>query len=240
MKNDEDYIEAAPVEEDIEEILVWLKRECDINGVGFYNNKNIIVDSFHSGNAIVLKHRGENIGLVTWSRNEILVNIDIFVIDSSYRGKGYGNFFFQAISEYFRNKGFKAIKLFCEPKSSERFWIKMGFKKLPYTGRSEHELTYYGVLVNTASITSKCNTDKIELWDVEPYEVEKEGPKWTWYLEKQNEELLYPIIQPCDCNWNLRWSRNGQVIKEDKVKYFTDKDYELYSYPFLYINKLEE
>ena len=239
MKNNEDLIETAPRKEDIKEILVWLKKESDINGDGFYNNKNIIDKSYQSGNTIVLKHGGVNVGLVTWTSGEIHVNIDIFVIDPACRGQGFGNFFFKAILEHFRNEGFKALKLFCKPRASEHFWRKMGLMKLPYVGRSEHELTYYGILVETASNTLIWNADKMELWDVEPYEAEGKLPKWVWYIEKQNEELMYPIIQPCDCNWNLRWSRNSQVIMENKVKYFTDKYYELYFYPFLFIDKLE-
>ena len=52
----------------------------------------------------------------------------------------------------------------------------------------------------------------------------------------QDDRLLYPIIQPC--NWILRWRRNGTVIKEAKVKYFTGEDYELYCDQFLYIEEL--
>ncbi|MPW26144.1 hypothetical protein GC105_10120 [Alkalibaculum sp. M08DMB] len=107
-------------------------------------------------------------------------------------------------------------------------------------GQTEHELTYYGILVDTASITYIRNADVIELWDAEPYEAEEKEPKWIWYIETKNEELMYPIIQPCNCNWNLRWSRNGQVITEEKVKYFTDEDYKLYHSQFLCIDKLEE
>jgi hypothetical protein len=59
-------------------------------------------------------------------------------------------------------------------------------------------------------------------------------------METLNKELIYPIIQPCNCNWNLRWSRNGKVLREEKVKCFTEDYLELYSSPFLYINKLEE
>ena len=94
------------------------------------------------------------------------------------------------------------------------------------------------VLVDTASTSYISNKDKIELWDVEPYEAEKKNPRWIWYVETQKEMLLYPIIQPCNCNWNLRWSRDGVVLKEEKVKYFTNDDYELFHSDFLYIDKL--
>ncbi|MFV0467218.1 MAG: GNAT family N-acetyltransferase [Lachnospiraceae bacterium] len=240
MQNDVNIIEIAPKNQDIDEILIWLKSERDSNVAGFYHNRNVIYESFESGNAIVFKHEEKNIGMVIWHEDEIRVDIDIFVIHPYYQGQGYGRLFYKAISEYFSTKGFKAVKLFCEPRSSERFWRKMGLSKFPDCGLTEHELTYYGILVDTASKTYIKNADKIELWDVEPYEAEGKEPKWTWYIETQNEVLLYPIIQPCNCNWNLRWSRNGQVITEEKVKYFTDEDYEVYCSRFLYIDKLEE
>lgn len=114
----------------------------------------------------------------------------------------------------------------------------MGLVRFPDCGQTEHELTYYGVLEDTASTSYLSHADKIELWDVEPYEAGETNPKWIWYIEIQDDRLLYPIIQPCNCNWNLRWSRNGTVIKEAKVKYFTDEDYELYCDQFLYIEEL--
>ena len=140
--------------------------------------------------------------------------------------------------ENFREKGFKAVKLFCEPKTSENFWKRMGLIKFPDCGYTEHELTYYGVLIDVASTTYIKDADKIELWDVEPYEVDGKQPKWIWYIEFEADKLLYPIVHPCNCNWNLRWSRNDVVLKEEKVKYFTDKAFEVYRSEFLCIERL--
>ena len=241
MRTIENHIEMAPTLQDIKEILVWLKeeRDCDARGHGFYNNKNIIMDSFRLGNAIVFKHENKSIGLIVWNESDdILVNIDIFVIHPSYRGKGFGELFYHDVCNYFVEKGFKAVKLFCEPKTSEKFWVKMGLLKLHDCGYTEHELTYYGVLIDVASTIYINNAEKIELWDVEPYEATEVEPRWTWYIENDEGKLLYPILHPCNCNWNLRWSRNGDVLKEDKIKYFTNKDFELFKSKFLYIEKL--
>lgn len=241
MEKDERFIDIEPNKQDIKEILNWLKDDINNNGEGFYNNKNIIEESFERGNSITFKNRNENIGLVTWNEDDrMLINIDIFVIHPSYRGLGYGTFYYNTISEFFRREGFKAVKLFCYPHISESFWKKMGLIKFPDCGYTEHELTYYGVLVDTASTVYTSNMDKIELWDVEPDEAERTNPRWTWYVKTQKEMLLYPIIQPCNCNWNLRWSRNGVVLKEKKVKYFTNEYNELYHSNFLYIDKLKE
>ena len=241
MRTIENHIEIAPTLQDIKEILVWLKEEKDrdVLGHGFFNNKNIIMDSFRLGKAIVFKHENKSIGLIVWNESDdILVNIDIFVIHPSYRGKGFGALFYHDVCNHFVEKGFKAVKLFCEPKTSEKFWIKMGLLKLHDCGYTEHELTYYGVLIDIASTIQINNAEKIELWDVEPYEAIETEPRWTWYIENDGGRLLYPILHPCNCNWNLRWSRNGDVLKESKIKYFTNKELELFKSKFLYIEKL--
>lgn len=241
MENEEKYIDTEPNKQDIKEILTWLKDEKKCTGASFYYNKDIIKQSFENGNAIVFKLGKKNIGLAIWNNiDKIRVDIDIFVIHPDYRGQGFGSFYYNAISDFFRSEGVKAIKLFCSPTTSEPFWEKMGFVKLFNCGQTEHELTYYVILVDTASIEHIGMTDKIELWDVEPYEAKRKKPRWTWYVEIKDGGLVYPIIQPCDCNWNLRWSKNGKVIREEKVKYLTDNDYELYYYPLLYIDKLKE
>lgn len=55
MRTIENHIEIAPTLQDIKEILFWLKKERDrdILGHGFFNNKDIIMDSLRSGNTIV-------------------------------------------------------------------------------------------------------------------------------------------------------------------------------------------
>ena len=116
----------------------------------------------------------------------------------------------------------------------------MGLIKLPECGRTEHERSYYMILIETASIEHIGIADKIELWDVEPDKIDEKDAKWIWYVEIKNGVLLHPIIQPCNWNWNIRWSKNNQVIREGKVKYFTNINFELYYYPFLYIDELKE
>lgn len=241
IENDETFIDAEPEKQDIEEILIWLKDEKNHIGTSFYNNKDIIERAFKDGDSIVFKHGKKNIGLSIYSSvDKLRVNIDIFVIHPAYRGQGFGRFYYNQILRLFRSNGVKAIKLFCSPSTSEPFWKNMGFIKFSECGQTEHELTYYMILVDTASIENISMADKIELWDVEPGEADEKKSKWTWYVDMKDGVLEYPIIQPCNCNWNLRWSRNSQVLREGKVKYFTNEDFELYCYPFLYIDELKE
>lgn len=240
-KNCKGFIEIKSTKQDIDEILNWLKVEKEHDGASFYNNKNIIDKAFEKGETIVLKDGEKNIGLLVWGKtNKICANIDIFVIHPDYRRQGFGRFFYNEILKFFRMQEFKVTQLFCEPQTSESFWKKMDLIKFPECEVGEHELTYYKILVDTALVENNSTNDKIELWDVDHYQAEDKEPKWTWYIEMDNGVLLNPIIHPCNCNWRLRWSRNNQVIREEKVKYFTSNTMELYDFPFLHITELKE
>lgn len=239
MKKDNCLINVAPNNEDIKEILDWLKVEKEREGEGFYNNKGIIEDAFSKGNAIVLKIEDKNIGLTIWSRDDVHANIDIFVIKPSYRSKGYGEFFYKAVTNYFLESDLFAVKLFCSPTSSEKFWSKMGLCELPDGIPGQHELTYFDILVETASTSYNSKCDKIELWDVDYHSSNNIEPKWTWYVDVVNGELVNPIVYPCNCNWKIRWTKQGKVIKEAKVKYFSDDNMEFYYSPFLVLDVLE-
>lgn len=220
-----------PTKNDLYEIIDWLKDEYELNGEGFYCNRKIISSAQKTGTLIVFKIDNRSVGFVVWSEiNEFVIDIDIFVIHPDYRDKGLGKVFYNYVREHFKNDLYKVFKLFCEPARSEGFWKKMDFYKLPKFGYSQHELTYFSILVDTASSNYIEGADIIELWDVEP--------KWIWYVESENNELTLPIIHPCDCNWQIRWSRNGKVLKEEKVKYLTKNNFEFYYDKFLIINDL--
>lgn len=236
-----DYkIVTNPTKKDLNEIMGWLKEEYELNGEGFYCNRNIISSEQKVGTLIVFKIDNSCVGFVVWGKTyEFVIDINIFVIHPDYRGKNFGRIFYNLVRDRFKNDSIKVFKLFCEPASSERFWKKMGFYKLPKFRYSQHELTYYSILADTASSNYIEGADIIELWDVEPVWAEDVEPKWIWYVEIKNNELILPIVHPCDCNWQIRWSRNGKVLKEEKVKYFTKKNFEFYYDKFLIISDLK-
>lgn len=230
-------IDINPTKKDLKEIIDWLKEEYELNNEGFYCNRNIISNAQKTDNLIVFKIDNRCVGFLVWGKiYEFVIDIDIFVIHPDYREKGLGKTFYNYVREYFKNNSYKVFKLFCEPASSEGFWKKMGFYRLPKFKYSQHELTYYNILVDTASSNYIEGADIIELWDVEPAWAEDNEPKWTWYIETENNKLILPIIHPCDCNWQIRWSRNGKVLKEEKVKYLTETYFECYFDKFLIIN----
>ena len=233
-------IEIQPSDSDIREIEKWFIDERKKYDDGFYCNWNIIEKSFNKNEVVSFKFNGENIGFAVWSQGDIYTEIDIFEIHPDFRKKGIGKIFYDKIENIFREKGSLAIKLFCEPRESEIFWRKMGFIKFPIRGYSESDLTFFKPIIDVCPLTdnSDCQ-NKIELWDVEPYQADRKSPRWTWEIEIKDKKLIRPIIQACNVNWNIRWTKNGKSIKEDKVKYFSRENPIEFS-PFMYIENLDE
>lgn len=125
-------IEISPKKTDIEEVLDWLEIEEDyVNyGLGFYNNKNVILGSFEQDKVFTLKFKDKNIGLVVWSDIEDeIVDVDIFTIHPDFRNQGFGRLFYNSIYRYFEKLNYKVLKLFCEPRESEVFWKKNGVRE---------------------------------------------------------------------------------------------------------------
>lgn len=237
MKN-ELSINLTPSESDLKVIEEWLSNESKKYKVGFYCNWNIIEKLYTLNRLISLKLTDKTIGFLVYSPDEIYVEIDIFEIQREYRGKGYGKFFYKQVAEAFKNQNFKAVKLFCEPVESEHFWRNLGFIKFPERGYSESALTFYKPLISYTEPTNEPNDlNKLELWNVEPFQKDRISPCWIWNIE--NSKLAKPIIHPCNVNWNLRWTKNGEIAREAKVKYFS-KDNPVDFGPFMYIEKLDE
>lgn len=230
-----------PKKDDIEEILNWLKSERDyINyGLGFYNNKNVIIDALNQNRVFTLKINDKNIGLVVWSDIEDeIVDIDIFTVHPNFRNQGVGRELYNSIYRYFEGLNYKVLKLYCEPKESESFWKKMGLEKISDDIRGIHELSYYKILVKTASTKPIINSEKIELWNVDFTEVEGKYPIKTWYVKSNEYHLTKPLIYPCNYDWYLRWTKNGEIIFENELICITDYDDKFYRRPFLIITDL--
>lgn len=158
-------------------------------------------------------------------------------IKYSSRDKGFGSRFLNDFIDFAIKIGVFVVMLFCSPTSSERFWKKMEFIKFP-ENCVNHNLSYYKILINHLEPKSCVDTsNKIELWDVEPHQINKSIPKWKWCFDK-NIEL--PIFHPSNGDWNIRLTKNGVIIKDEKVKYFNRKDGIFDNCPFIFIQKLEE
>ena len=212
----------TPCLKQLEETKLWLIEEYEKFNQGFYCNWNIIEDSFKQKQFFTFEVGGQIIGFISWNVYEYsysYVAIDILEIHPDFRKKGFGKILYQKAEEYFKQQNYIAIKLFCSPKKSEKFWRKMDFIKFPEIRYSIPELSYYKPLIETNQPVKKEANNKFELWDLDPYEVKDRKPKWTWEIKKNQK----PILLPYNANWNLRLTLNGELVKEDKIKYFSPK-----------------
>lgn len=211
-----------PTIDHLQKIESWLIEESQMKNEGFYCNWQIIEKSFFNNQLLIFHSNQEPIVFACWnSCVDSYADIDIFAVHPHFRSKGIGKEFYKKIECFFKSKNYIAVKLFCSPTESEAFWKKMNFIKFPDRGYSESELTYYNLLieVNNPMQSDDEIADKLELWDLEPYEVATQTPRWTWKIS----ETENPVLQPCNPNWKLRLTKNGKIIRDDKVKYFDRK-----------------
>lgn len=225
-------IKRKVTEGELLEIKIWLGNEA-ANNSGFYHNWNIIEKAKLDNQLFIIKDQSCVIGFLVWSNREIYAEIDIFEIIPSHRKKGIGEYFFNEVCKYWNENNFCVLLLFCEPKESEKFWKKMNFIKFPDTIQSLHKLTYYKPLIQINNSNTEIDMyNKLELWDVEPHLVNDTNPQWYWNISVEN---FLPILAPCESDWNIRLTKNGKVVDENKVKRFSRN---IGHSPFLYIIEL--
>ena len=161
-------------------------------------------------------------------------------INPKYRNKGIGTYFFNQTASFFKEKGFLAINLYCAPEESENFWKKMDFIKFPDIRFNDSKLKYFKPLIEVQKTALNESKNKIELWDKQPYQIKDNvKPKWVWEINSDTNKPSLPIILPCDYDWNVKWTKEGEVIKESKVKYFSRSNPIRFG-EFLYITELFE
>ena len=238
MEKNELQIIIEPSQSDLSKIEEWLKKEFEEKDEGFYHNWLSIKESPFKKEIIVLSYNNYPIGFVIYYVFGINIEIEIFAIHPKHVREGFGRIFYNKIENYFKKEKLLAVKLFCSPPDSEHFWKKMGFIKFPELMRGQHKRTYYKTLIETQQVsTDKNHNNKIELWDLEPHQANNNPPKWTWDLDSKNQ-VQYPIIHPCNPDWNIRWIKDSNIEREEKVKYFASKNKEILLNSFLYIPSL--
>lgn len=235
------YIEDQLTGQYLSEIMDWLKDEYDSQGEGFYCNKDIIIDAYYNNELIGLMNNNECIGIAVWRKKDIdVVEIDIFVINPAFRLSQHkiGSYFFKNVVREFQRLGYKIIELICAPIESKFFWIKQGFIKVPDNTSMSRTDSYYYIIQSRieSEIYNDSDAYTFELYEAEPYKCTEYTKKWTWKVSISNNKLSEIIIHPCNCNWNLLLFKNGTLVQQNKVKYFTDIDFELYQSRFLIID----
>lgn len=215
-------IETNPSKEQLREIKLWLIQEEEDSGEGFLCNWEIIEKYFNENQLIILLLNQQPIGFTTWKvYDAFLLSISIAEVHPKYRSKGAGKFLMIESFAHLMKQGVKVVELFCEPRSSESFWRSLGFEDFK-SDYAKHDLTLFKPLINVLEpkVDMDCS-NFIELWNCEPHHAIDSSPNWTWSFNLKKNTLPAPILLSGGGDWNICWTKNGELMKESKVKYFS-------------------
>lgn len=223
----------SPTVNHLDEIEKWLIEEDKESNEGFYCNWDAIKSSFDKRELTTISLNDKTVGFATWRlTTDNTARIEIAEIKPSERGKGIGKMMIGQLIGFLEEKNIDVIDLQCAPARSEPFWKHLGFVEFP-APLNNHPFNANGnkklyKILNDHLLPSSTrqNEETIELWNDEPYKTnEIKPPTYIWDLEFINgtRKLSKPIIHPAHYEWRLRWTKNGQVMKDDKVKRFIKK-----------------
>lgn len=221
------------------EINKWLRDEDEKDQVGFFCNWNTIISLYEKNQLVVFLVENKVVGFLAYGIGDFVAEIYLAEIKYSERGKGYGKQMVEECLVFFKYKGILAVKLYCEPASSQPIWRSMGFEespKFPYDDRK----WMYRILVNSMNMSNEVGIrESIKLWNKEPHECNEDNVSWCWCVEYKNDTdiLVRPIIFPVSYEWNISWNIGDFVDTGTKVKRFRgcEQSYE----GFLIIQELD-
>lgn len=217
-------VDFTPTQADLNEIEKWLIEEDSKSNEGFYCNWETIVYRFEKNQMAIIREYDKPIGFLTYYFNHLSANIEIAEIQPKYRKKGIGTILVNAVLFFFKSEKCKYVELKCSPASSQAYWESKGFKECPVM---QHILMYKS-LVETSKNTLQLSDNRIELYDVRKYEMNKYPPIKVWNLEFEGSsyKLKKPIIHPCLSYWVLRWIKDGIEVESDDIKWFLNRSIE--------------
>lgn len=217
----------SPKKEQVTAIKEWLIEENhlfaeeDFNG--FFCNWNVIQSLFEKQQMAVVLLDRVPIGFAVWfDSSDFTATIDIVEIHHKYRGMGYGKILIDHLIEYFRRRGIVAIDLQCAPVSSKTYWKSLGFTEFEDNPRINKDCYKLLIPINENYPQDNDLDEVIEIWDIDFYSADNSPPKWSWAVKfiHGTNNLLVPIILPGHYDWRIRWKKDGNILIDQKVKYF--------------------
>lgn len=222
----------APKKKHQEEIKEWLLEEDLETKQGFYCNWPIIEKAFLKHHVAVITENDLAIGFLYFIIGSKVVTIDIAEIKPKERKKGIGRLLINSCLEKFRKEGKLISELFCEPKSSEKVWKKLGFLNCPLNYLQDNKIRMYFPLVETSSYAFSSEDEIIELWDHDPTNRTTVNSTWIWKIERKinSNELIKPIVHPAHYDWQICWRKRSHILELTQVKRFKSSEIEFDSF----------
>ena len=227
MYNNENRISFNISVDEIKQIENWLIEEQSLSKEGFYCRWEDIKSAYIDNRLIAIFDDDKAVGFTTWCSSEYVSRIDYIEIKPTHRKMGFCRKLISHLFEYLKNNNIYVAQLQCSPESSEPIWRKLGFVDFPkglYDNCINKQL--YRILVPHIQFAKDLSIlNRIELWNKEPFQSNNIDSIWKWDIEYvgNTSKLILPIIAPAWKDWRIRWVRNGECVKDDKVMKFNYK-----------------
>lgn len=211
----------------LDQVEKWLIEEEKSEGHSFNCNFSLIANSFEKKNFHCVTSGSNTLGFCVFETFSNYGVVNIAVVDFNQRGKGIGEYLIASHCRYISSRGIKAVEVECMPLSSAHFWEHIGFVPIPEgvdpNYYSQPRATKWKAIVDVCDMSSEEGSDGIiELWNAEPWKANDIQPTWSWPLNLE-EIRSKPIVFPANRNWRLRWRKAGDVIFDEKYKYFSEQ-----------------
>ena len=113
-------------DEDLTQILDWLRLEAEEERNTFHTNRDMIVEG-HGGRKLFVLREGVEVAAFALGGAGV---IDIFETRPGYRGQAYGRELAQFCIERAATADMAVIEFECAPRTSLPFWQAMGFEQI--------------------------------------------------------------------------------------------------------------
>lgn len=208
------------------QIEFWLSNEFYKNGEGLYHN--FIYEDLSRNNFLCcIDNGGLAVGFIVYAHRTTRATINLASVKSSEKRRGICRLMLKALEKRLIDKGIMVVELFCSPKTSERVWIKLGFRR--FAERESHAFLnsrdlahpylYKPIVSSLKPSRSKKLISYLELW-AEPEHVvasnQNLNPTYRWNIA--NTEI--PVIYPVDGEWKIRYVLNGNLVWTGKMDRF--------------------
>jgi len=224
-----------------EQIAAWLKEDKDPStGIGLFGNWEFIKKHIANGTSLIAVKKNRPIGFVCYSTfNRYSATIKYIGVQNAQKNKGIARKLTTLLTSLLKGHGILVVDLFCSPPKTRIFWQKLGFLDALKYYSNPCPRMYIPLVKYLSQSDEPSNTvgEFLQLWNVPGDMAKERSPTYTWKLEfmKGLRQLTYPIVIPCLADWQLRHTRDGQVIFDQKV---TKHKLSLYQDDFLLIAHL--
>lgn len=219
----------------LNQIQCWLVEENEKYENGFIGNWSAIKQSFQDNMLFIALNGDKAIGYIAVKAFDFIAHINILNVQEKFKGQGIGQKLYNYCESILIREGFLATELISEPKASETFWKKMGYRRI------DDQLNYSGF-----NLFYKYIKPAKEIWngtrkpqnriEISTDERDNENSAIiTYVLDGKSDIVLYAWK-----DWLASIYLNDVLIHSNKLKYLLNENSKFLNGPLFIMNALQQ